>query len=121
MDTEYKMPNKTKKKTKSTNQTNKTNRKTLKSILNKLKKKLKCINSILSYMGTRVSEYLNASFLSFNLTDLVIRLGNCTASWLCALHMLSITPEVHTGSFSCALEHSCVSVCLCYWESPSFV
>lgn len=108
MDTEYIKP--TKKQNKQT--------KPLKSILNKknVKKKLKCINSILSYMGTRLSGHLNACFLPFDLMDLVIGLGNRTASWYCAIHTLSVTLEAWTAMFLCTCAIGCLpAVC----ENPA--
>lgn len=123
MDTEYVMP------------TNKQNKQTkpLKSILNKknVKKKWKCINRILSYMGARLSGHLNACFLSFDLMDLVIRLGSCTASWYCAIRMLSVTLEARTAMFLCACGIECLPASSilgspllwrpysCLWARPS--
>lgn len=59
-------------------------------------------------MGARLSGHLNACFLSFDLMDLVIRLGSCTASWYCAIRMLPVTLEARTAMFLCACAIGCL-------------
>ena len=104
MDIEYKMPKKKKKKKKNPEKY---------SSLKKSKEELKCINSILSYMGRRLSRYYNACALSLDLLDLVVTLGDYRASCYCALPILAITPEAQTGRGNCSLEHGHVFVHLC--------
>lgn len=81
--------------------------------IKKSKEELKCINSILSYMGRRLSRYYNACALSLDLLDLVVTLGDYRASCNCALPILAITPEAQTGRGNCSLEHGHVFVHLC--------